>query len=214
MRQLRHMFSAGRAGRGGTNMSASVSPVVEGCWQVASAEEFVEFAELTFPRLRRMAFLLCGDWHTAEDLAQTTLAKMFVAWREIRRQDGAHAYANRTLVNAYLAHRRLRRTGELLAGWFPDRPAVAPVPETRIVVLEALATLPPRARAVVVLRYWADLSVEQVADVLRCSAGNVKSLCARALPRLREVLGEALAEPGPPSRPPLAHHHPGGGRAG
>src|SRR5690242_17066924 len=61
-----------------------------------------------------------------------------------------------------------------------------------------------RARAVVVLRYWADLSVEQVADVLGCSAGNVKSLSARALPRLRAVLDEALAEPGPPSRPPLA----------
>ena len=87
------------------------------------------------PRLRRTAFLLCGDWHTAEDLAQTALAKMFVAWREIRWQDGVHAYANRTLVNAYLAHRRLKRTGELLTGWFPDRPAAAAAPETRLVVL-------------------------------------------------------------------------------
>jgi DNA-directed RNA polymerase specialized sigma24 family protein len=90
---------------------------------VASAEEFVEFAEVMFPRLRRTAFLLCGNWHTAEDLAQTALAKMFVAWREIRWQDGAHAYANRTLVNAYLSHRRLKRTGELLTGWVPERPA-------------------------------------------------------------------------------------------
>ncbi|HXD25175.1 MAG TPA: SigE family RNA polymerase sigma factor [Propionibacteriaceae bacterium] len=181
---------------------------------MASAEEFVEFAEVMFPRLRRTAFLLCGDWHTAEDLAQTALAKMFVAWREIRRQDGVHAYANRTLVNTYLAHRRLKRTGEVLTGWFPDRPAAAAAPETRMVVLDALATLPPRARAVVVLRYWADLSVEQVADVLDCSAGNVKSLSARALHRLRAVLDEALAEPGPPSRPPLAQHHPGSGRDG
>jgi DNA-directed RNA polymerase specialized sigma24 family protein len=83
-----------------------------------------------------------------------------------------------------------------------------------MVVLDALATLPPRARAVVVLRYWADLSVEQVADALDCSTGNVKSLSARALPRLRAVLAEALAEPGPPSRPPLAQHHRGGGRGG
>lgn len=179
---------------------------VEGAGQVASAEEFVEFAEVMFPRLRRTAFLLCGDWHTAEDLAQTALAKMFVAWREIRWQDGAHAYANRTLVNAYLAHRRLKRTGELLTGWLPDRPAAAAAPETRMVVLDALAMLPPRARAVVVLRYWADLSVEQVAEVLGCSTGNVKSLSARALRRLREVLAEALAEPAPP-RPPLAQHH-------
>ena len=79
-----------------------------------------------------------------------------------------------------------------------------------MVVLEGRwATLPPRARAVVVLRYWADLSVEQVADVLGCSAGNVKSLSARALPRLRAVLDWALAETGAPSRPPLAQHHPG-----
>lgn len=83
-----------------------------------------------------------------------------------------------------------------------------------MVVLDALAALSPRARAVVVLRYWADLSVEQVGDVLGCSTGNVKSLSARALPRLREVLDEALSEPGPPSRPPLAQHHPGGGGAG
>lgn len=184
--------------------------VWRGAGLVASAEEFVEFAEVMFPRLRRTAFLLCGDWHTAEDLTQTALAKMFVAWREIRRQDGVHAYANRTLVNSYLAHRRLKRTGELLTGWFPDRPAVAAAPETRMVVLDALATLPPRARAVVVLRYWSDLSVEQVADVLNCSTGNVKSLSARALPRLRA----ALAEPGPPSRPPLAQHHRGCGRDG
>jgi RNA polymerase sigma-70 factor (sigma-E family) len=182
---------------------------------VASAEEFVEFAEVMFPRLRRTAFLLCGDWHTAEDLAQTALTKMFVAWREMRRQDGVHAYANRTLVNAYLAHRRLKRTGELLTGWLPDRPAAAaPAPETRMVVLDALATLPPRTRAVVVLRYWADLSVEQVADVLNCSTGNVKSLSARALHRLREELDQALAEPGPPSRPPAGANHPGGGRDG
>jgi DNA-directed RNA polymerase specialized sigma24 family protein len=83
-----------------------------------------------------------------------------------------------------------------------------------MVVLDALATLPPRARAVVVLRYWADLSVEQVADVLNCSTGNVKSLSARALHRLRAVLDEALAEPGPPGRPRLAQHHPGGGHGG
>jgi RNA polymerase sigma-70 factor (sigma-E family) len=183
-------------------MSDLVAQGVEGAGRVASAEEFVEFAEVMFPRLRRTAFLLCGDWHTAEDLAQTALAKMFVAWREIRRQDGVHAYANRTLVNAYLAQRRLKRTGELLTGWVPDRPAAAAAPETRMVVLDALATLPPRARAVVVLRYWADLSVEEVADVLHCSTGNVKSLSARALHRLREVLDEALAEPDPPARPP------------
>ena len=147
---------------------------------MTSETEFVEFAEATSPRLRRAAFLLCGDWHTAEDLVQTTLAKVFVSWHKIRRQDAAHAYAERTLVNTYLTHNRLKRSGEVPTGNLPECPVESPAPETRIVVLDALATLPPRGRAVVVLRYWADLSVEQVAAVLGCSPGNVKSQSARA----------------------------------
>ena len=168
---------------------------------MTSAEGFAEFAEATSPRLRRMAFLLCGDWHTAEDLAQTALAKVFVSWRKIRRQDAVHAYATRTLVNTYLAHKRLKRNGEVLSGWLPEALAEAPAPETRMVLLDALATLPPRCRAVVVLRYWADLSVDQAAAVLGCSPGNVKSQSARALDKLRAVLGDAMTEFGPPGRP-------------
>ena len=166
------------------------------------------------PRLRRTAFLLCGDWHTAEDLAQTALAKVFVSWRRIRRQDAVHAYTNRTLVNAYLAHRRLKRTSELLTGSFPERPAHDPAPETRMLLLDALATLPPRSRAVVVLRYWADLSVEQVADVMGCSPGNVKRLSARALAKLRVTLGAAMADSGSTGLPPVKDHQPGGSRHG
>jgi RNA polymerase sigma-70 factor (sigma-E family) len=166
------------------------------------------------PRLRRTAFLLCGDWHTAEDLAQTALTKVFVSWRRIRRQDAVHAYANRTLVNAYLAHRRLKRTGELVTGWFPERSAQDPAPETKMMVLDALATLPPRSRAVVVLRYWADLSVDQVADVMGCSPGNVKKLSARALDKLRVVLSAAMAESGSSVMPPVSKHEPGGSRHG
>ena len=181
---------------------------------MTSAEEFAEFARVMSPRLRRTAFLLCGDWHTAEDLAQTALAKVFVSWRRIRRQDAVHAYANRTLVNAYLAHRRLKRTGEILTASFPERAAQDPAPETRMLLLDALATLPPRTRAVVVLRYWADLSVEQVADVMGCSTGNVKKLSSRALDKLRVTLGEAMAESGSSSMPPAIKHEPGGSRHG
>jgi RNA polymerase sigma-70 factor (sigma-E family) len=148
-----------------------------------------------------MAFLLCGDWHTAEDLAQTALAKVFISWRKIRRQDAVQAYATRTLVNTYLAHKRLKSSGEVLSGWLPELPAETAAPETRMVVLDALATLPPRSRAVVVLRYWADLSVDQAAEVLGCSPGNVKSQSSRALDKLRVVLGDAMTEYGPPVRP-------------
>jgi RNA polymerase sigma-70 factor (sigma-E family) len=181
---------------------------------VTSAEEFVEFAEAIFPQLRRAAFLLCGDWHTAEDLTQTTLEKVFVSWRSIRRQDAVHAYTHRTLVNTYLAHKRLKRTNELLTGWLPERPAQAPAPETQMMVHDALAALTPRARAVVVLRYWADLSVEQVAEVLGCPPGTVKSLSARALGKLRAALGDAVAETGSPSRPLEGWHEPGGAHHG
>jgi RNA polymerase sigma-70 factor (sigma-E family) len=181
---------------------------------VRSAEEFAEFAEIMFPRLRRTAFLLCGDWHTAEDLAQTALTKVFVSWRRIRRQEAVHAYTNRTLVNAYLAHRRLKRTGEVVTGWFPERAAQDPAPETRMLLLDALATLPPRSRAVVVLRYWADLSVEQVADVMGCSTGNVKKLSALALDKLRVLLGAAMADTGSSGMPPVTEHEPGGSRHG
>ena len=173
---------------------------------MTSQEEFTEFAEASAPRLRRAAFLLCGDWHTAEDLAQTALAKVFVSWRKVRRQDAAHAYATRTLINCYLADKRLRRSTEILTDQLPDCPAVLPAPETRMVVLDALATLPPRSRAVVVLRYWADLSVDQAADVLGCSPGTVKTLGARARERLRAVLADALTDPGPPHQPPGDWH--------
>lgn len=167
---------------------------------MGSAEEFTEFAATAGPRLRRTAFLLCGDWHTAEDLVQTALAKVFVSWRRIREQNSAHAYATRTLVNTYLADKRLKRPGEVLTGKLPDRTAEPAAPETRIVVLDALATLPPKGRAVVVLRYWADLSVEQVAAVLGCTPGNVKSQSARSLAKLRDVLGDVVSESGPSDR--------------
>jgi RNA polymerase sigma-70 factor (sigma-E family) len=151
-------------------------------------EDFVEFATAAVPRLRRTAFLLCGDWHTAEDLAQTTLTKMFVSWRRIRRQDAAFSYASRTLVNTYIASRRGRRASEIVTDVLPERLTMPDSPETRMVVMAALATLAPRARAVVVLRFWADMSVEQVAEVLGCSEGTVKSQTARALDKMRPVL--------------------------
>ena len=193
----------------GTPACQAEALALEGASRVTSAEEFVEFVEAVYPQLRRTAFLLCGDWHTAEDLAQTALEKVFVSWRKIRQQNAVHAYTHRTLVNSYLAHKRLKRTGELLTGWFPERAIEASAPETRIMALDALATLPPRTRAVVVLRYWADLSVEQVADVLGCSPGNVKRLSAYAMDRLRTVLGDQMTEPGSSDRAGTGQRSPG-----
>src|SRR5215468_2636352 len=111
---------------------------------VTGEEEFVEFAGAVSARLQGMAFLLCGDWHTAEDLVQATLVKVFVSWRRIRRQETAHAYATRTLVNTHLAHKRLKRTGEIPTSELPERAAELAAPETRIVVLAALREEPKR----------------------------------------------------------------------
>jgi RNA polymerase sigma-70 factor (sigma-E family) len=157
-------------------------------------DEFVAFAEAVAPRLRRTAFLLCGDWHTAEDLAQTTLARVFVYWRRISVRDAADAYAYRTLMNTYLADRRRRRPAEVLTGVLPERAAQPVTPELRLAVLDALATLPPKARAIVVLRYWADQSIEQVAAAVGCSPGNVKSQSARALQKLRLLLDDPASD--------------------
>jgi RNA polymerase sigma factor (sigma-70 family) len=130
------------------------------------------------------------------------LAKVYVAWRRISRRDAAFSYATRTLANTYLAARRRRRVNELLTSRLPDRAADPGTPELRIMVLDALATLPPKARAVVVLRYWEDLSVEQVAVLLGCSPGNVKSQGARSLDKLRALLGDAVATADPQPRIP------------
>jgi RNA polymerase sigma-70 factor (sigma-E family) len=161
---------------------------------VECPDDFTEFAEAELARLRRTAYLLCGDWHAAEDLTQIALTKTLLAWRRISKRENAHAYAHRTLVNAYLGQRRTRKSGEIPLDTLPDHTGQPGTAELRLVLLDALATLPAQARAVVVLRYWEDLSVDQVAGILRCSPGNVKSQSARALQKLRAVLGHSLPE--------------------
>jgi RNA polymerase sigma-70 factor (sigma-E family) len=169
---------------------------------VASVEEdFTEFVAVSGGRLRRTAFMLCGNWHTAEDLTQTALAKVFASWRRIGRPDSAHAYAERTLVNTYLADRRTKRARELVTSQLPERAVESAGPDLRLVVLDALARLGPRSRAAVILRYWEDLSVDQVAALMGCSPGTVKSLCSRALDKLRPLLGDAVPGSGQPSPP-------------
>jgi len=159
--------------------------------------EFVEFATVEAGRLRRAAYLMCGDWHMAQDLTQTALARVYVAWPRVRSSASAYAFAQRTLVNAFLAHRRRRSASEIPVSEPVATTAGAAegvAPELRLVLLAALATLPRRARAVVVLRYWEDLSVEQVAAAVGCSPGTVRSQSARALGKLRHLLGDVESD--------------------
>ncbi|MEV6973165.1 SigE family RNA polymerase sigma factor [Kitasatospora sp. NPDC093806] len=151
--------------------------------------DFEAFAASRWRRLVRTAYLLTGDHHEAEDVVQATYAKVFRNWSRISRLDEPDAYVHRALVNNNLSRHRRRRVRQLLVPVLPDRASPAGGGhrdvEERSVLLQALAELPPRQRAVVVLRYWEDMSENQVADVLGCSAGNVKSQASRGLAKLR-----------------------------
>ncbi|TDW95418.1 MULTISPECIES: SigE family RNA polymerase sigma factor [Kribbella] len=142
--------------------------------------------------MRGTAYLLCGDWHRAEDLVQQTFTKIYLVWRRIQRHEAMDSYTRQTLIRTFLSERR--------RGWFrhesvaseaTDRAAPsADFADERLVLLEALVKVPPRQRAVLVLRYWEDQSVEQTAELLDCSAGTVKSQAARGLATLRGLLEE------------------------
>ncbi|GAA2019347.1 SigE family RNA polymerase sigma factor [Catenulispora yoronensis] len=156
-------------------------------------EQFREYAVGAQPHLRRSAYLLCGDWHTAEDLVQTTFGRLFRSWPRVLRADSVDAYARTVLFRAYLdLKKKDRRTVALEDA--PEPAARRDDAELRLAVRSALDTLPPRARAVVVLRFWEDLTVEQTADALGVSTGTVKSQTARAIAILRQRLGAAVGE--------------------
>ena len=166
-------------------------------------DEFTEYAAARQNHLLRTAYLLCGDWHGAQDLTQTALLSLCKAWNRAKRADSVDAYAHKTLINAFIrSQRRLRREREVRAAALSGADRLTPAhdpdrPETRLALLSALDQLPARARAVVVLRYWEDLSVEATAAALSCSTGNVKSQSSRALARLRVLLGDEFSAYGP-----------------
>jgi len=156
----------------------------------AEAEhECAEYLAARLPRLHRIAYLLCGDGHRAEDIAQATAIAIYTNWKRVRAADNTDGYVHRMLVREYLGQRRLSWARVLLTDRMPERaaPDGASV-EDRVAVLTALAGLPKRQRAAVVLRYFSDLSVQDTALALGCSEGNVKSQTARGLATLRELL--------------------------
>ena len=165
-----------------------------------------DFVRVSWPRLLGTAWLLCGDRDEAEDLVQTALVKVVRAWARIERKDDPYVYARAVLANTAASRwRRRRRYDELTAG----RREPGPVPDLaaglvlRDAVWQALAGLPPRTRAVLVLRYFEDLTEAQIAATLGCSAGAVKSQASRGLARLRSELDAedltTLASPDSPT---------------
>ncbi|MFH8369131.1 SigE family RNA polymerase sigma factor [Streptomyces sp. NPDC018031] len=165
----------------------------------ALTDEYLEFAAGRSGHLFRSACLLTsGDTHLAEDLVQETLGRMYVTWRRISKIENPAAYAQTVLVRTFLTHQRRRSSRESPTGELPDA-STAPVSAEgdatlRITLLDALGRLPPKDRAVLVLRYWEDRSIEETAAAMRASSGAVRSRSTRALAKLRELLGGSLAE--------------------
>jgi RNA polymerase sigma-70 factor (sigma-E family) len=171
----------------------------------SGSEQFDEFMASRWPGLVRLAFGLTGDRWLAEDLAQTALASAYAAWWRVRRADDPDAYVRRILINASKSRFRKPRLSEQPSdGELPDPGVADPAADVgeRSALLAALAELPPRQRAVVVLRYAEDMTDAQVGALLGCSAGTVRSQAARALAKLRASARLAEEEPGgpPPQR--------------
>jgi RNA polymerase sigma-70 factor (sigma-E family) len=150
--------------------------------------EFVDFARAHGDWLFRTALALTADWHHAQDLTQTTLAKLLVSWSKVARADHPRAYARGVLVKAWLSERRKRSTGEIPTASPAER---APTDDfaDAIATIEALRALRPRDRAVIVLRFIEDRTVEQTAADLGISRSAVSTATVRALARAREALG-------------------------
>lgn len=152
--------------------------------------------------LRRSAYLFCGDWHLAEDLMQQTLIKVYRSWSRVQHDESLANYGRTVLLRTWLDEKR--------RPWRRSEHTEAAVPETadprhdpadgvhrmwaRDLVHQALLRLPPRQRAVLVLRYFDDLSVAETAAVMRCSEGTVKSQTARGLDGLRASVARLSTE--------------------
>ena len=150
---------------------------------------FSEFVAARRSHLRRVAYAICGDWHRADDLVQTALVKLYVAWPRIHRDGSEEAYVRTIIVRANVdEHRRpWRREQPGLPA--RDEPAREPLPvEERSALFAALQALPTMQRKVVVLRHWLGLSVAETAHELRISQGTVKSHSSRGLERLHAAL--------------------------
>lgn len=155
---------------------------------------FIEFAGSARDRLRRTAYLLCGDWDRASDLVQEGLIRVYVRWPRLVRRGGELAYARKAVVSAYLDQVRRRSSTERpqeTDHTVASAEDVATAVTTRQALMVALAQLPPRQRACVVLRYFEDLSVEQTAALLGCTEGTVKSQTSRALFSLRSMFEDS-----------------------
>jgi RNA polymerase sigma-70 factor (sigma-E family) len=180
--------------------------------------EYTQYVAARLSSLRRLAAVLCGDWQRADDLVQATLTNLYVHWGRVRAAEHADAYARAVLVREFIHERRSSWSRRVtLSGAVIDGPAAAVDQDAVLDLRAAVAALPARQRATLVLRFYCDLNVDQSAAVLDCSPGTVKSQTARALESVRRALNIADT-PAPGGQPAVAEHqsypehqsHPGG----
>ncbi|TDC57255.1 SigE family RNA polymerase sigma factor [Actinomadura sp. KC345] len=159
-------------------------------------ESFVEFVAARGDALLRTAALMCGARQDAEDILQTALEKAYRHWGRLEAGTDPEPYVRRILVNLVISRsRRWKVLREIQMARLPEKPAVSSdhAVELRGTLMDELRKLGPRQRAVLVLRFWEDLSEAETAQALGCSVGTVKSQASRGLARLRERLDKNLA---------------------
>ena len=170
-------------------------------------DEYTDYVSARMMSLRRTAFMLCQDWHRADDLVQAAITRLYVHWGRARAADHIDAYARTVLVREFLGERRSAwaRRVSLDAQVPPAGASAGTTDHDALLDLRAaLAAVPPRQRATLVLRFYCDLNVEQTARVLGCSPGTVKSQTVKGLAALRRALApdaDPAPEPGEAPEP-------------
>jgi RNA polymerase sigma-70 factor (sigma-E family) len=166
--------------------------------QASADDEFRDFMRGRWPAMVRLAYGLTGDLGHAEDVAQAAFARAYASWGRVARTGDPDAYLRRIVVNENRRRFRKRRVAEDLPGTLPEQgiPDAADDFDERAALRAALGRLGPRQRAVVVLRFWMDMSEAETARALNCSVGTVKSQASRALAALRRDAAVPGAGPG------------------
>jgi RNA polymerase sigma-70 factor (sigma-E family) len=150
--------------------------------------EYVEYVRARMGQFRRAAFLMCGDWDRGDDVVQRVLVELYRKWHRLRRADSVDAVVRTMLWRRLVDERRLGWGRVRIGAPVPEVAAPESDPAVRLTLVAALRSVPPRQRAVLVLRYFQDLSVEETAAALGCSPGTVKSQASKGLAALRRVL--------------------------
>ena len=158
-------------------------------------QQYVEYVSGQLPALRRLAYVLCGDSHHADDLVQQTITKLYIRWRKVSDVEHLDQYVRTMLVRTFVDEKRRPWSRVGLVAQVPDRPDPrAGVDEhvtTAMAVRAALARVPDRQQTVLIMRFLCDMAVEDVATALDCSAGTVKSQTSRGLATLRRLLADS-----------------------